>query len=292
VPLGGYLNALLTNAVRTHFSLHLSQLDQPDSITSHVAFLSRASFGPGIIRVEISKGGQQFSNARARLSQARNGKEMTCVEGMFVQGNLQRERESGGVSLAIPNPISPQEIWDRGKCPEIIDPPALFRMLSASTKLRRHMLPGTTYEGSWAHPIYGPSVRDEWLAWHERSGETVFDTQALPLLVDCSRPPAYEFDGVEQGRHWMATLSITMDIKKGPPSGSNGWKWLFLRAEMRNCNFGRYDTDLTLLDETGDVVAKGRRAELVLGAERRDKGAGKKGATQGPAEALSNHSKL
>jgi hypothetical protein len=68
----------------------------------------------------------------------------------------------------------------------------------------------------------------------------------------------------------MAPLRLTVDVKQGPPAGcGKGWRWLFLRAVMGRCYDGRYSMDVTLLDEEGDVVAVGRRAELVLGAERR-----------------------
>lgn len=278
VPLGGYLNSLLTNAVRTHFTLHYNSLNQPNPITSHCAFISRASFGPGQIRITISKPGRQYSNVLARLYQSPKGAEVLVAEAMITQGNLARERASGGISLPIANPIPATEIFKRSEGIEMIEPPHMFRLVAAATKIRRCLPPGTSsYDGNWSHPIYGPSVREEWMSWHERSGETGgFDSQAIALLIDCFRQPAFDFEGIEVSRNWMATMSITMDIKKSPPVGSEGWEWLFLRAVVGKCNFGRYSMDITLLDEEGDVVAVGRRAELVLGEERRAEKNGEK----------------
>jgi hypothetical protein len=269
LPLGGYLNSLLTNAVRTHFSLHHASLAQPDPITSHCAFISRASFGPGIIRISVSKAGRQYSNVLARLYQSPKGTETLIAEAMITQGNLIRERESGSISLPIANPIPESDIFRRDTGVEMIDPPQFRRYVSAATKIRRIFPPGTTYEGDWSHPVHGPSVRDEWISWHEESGEGVFDALAMAMLVDNMKPPAFNFEGVDVGKNWMATLSITTDVKKAPPPGERGWKWLFLRAVVGKCNFGRYSMDVTLLDEDGDVVAIGRRAEIVLAEERR-----------------------
>ena len=152
----------------------------------------------------------------------------------------------------------------------MVDPPHLARLVAAATKLRRVFPPGTTYDGDWSHPVYGPSVRDEWIAWHERSGEKDgFDSQAVVMLMDNFKPPAFNFAGIEVGKYWMATLSLTVDVKKGPLEGKKGWGWLFLRARVERCYDGRYTMDITLLDEEGDVVAVGRRAELVLEEERR-----------------------
>jgi len=270
VPLGGYLNSVLTNAVGTHFTLHHPALSQPDPITSHCTFIARASFGLGIVRIEVSKLGRQYSNAIARLFQSPKGTEILVAEAMITQGNLARERTSGGISLPIDNPIPSTEIFNLEKGAEMIDPPHLARYLAAAMKIRRIFPPGTTYDGDWSHPVYGPMVRDEWISWHERSGEkNGFDIQAIVMLIDNFKPPAYNFEEIVEGKNWMATLNMTVDIKKGPPAGKKGWDRLFLRAVIGRCYFGRYSMDVTLLDEEGDVVAVGRSAELVLGEERR-----------------------
>lgn len=276
LPLGGYLSSLLTSAVRTHFSLHHAALAQPDPITSHCAFISRAQFGPGTIHVSVSKPGRQYSNVLARLYQAPRGRDAAVLvaEALITQGSLARERDSGGISLPIANPIPSAEIFKRDTGVEMIDPPQFRQYVSAGTKLRRIFPPGVTYEGDWSHPVHGPSVRDEWICWHEESGEHVFDALAMAMLMDNLKPPAYNFEGIEVAKNWTATMSITTDVKKAPPEGERGWKWLFLRAVVGKCNFGRYSMDITLLDEEGDVVAIGRRAEIVLGVDRR---AGEKG---------------
>jgi hypothetical protein len=124
--------------------------------------------------------------------------------------------------------------------------------------------------------VYGPSVRDEWISWHEQTGEGVFDAQAMAMLMDNMKPPTFNFEGVDTDKNWTATLSITTDVKKGPPPGERGWKWLFLRVAVGKCNFGRYSMDVMLLDEKGDVVAIGRRAEIVLAEERRSVKGGEK----------------
>jgi hypothetical protein len=224
----------------------------------------------------VSKAGRQYSNVLARLHQSPRGAEVLVAEAMITQGNLARERAEGGLSLPIANPIPRDDIFKRDRGAEMVDPPHMARYVSAGTKLRRIFPAGTTYEGDWSHPVHGPGVRDEWISWAGASGERVFDSRAIAMLMDNLRPPAYDFEEIELTKNWMATLSITMDIKKGPPEGKKGWEWLFLRAVVGRCYFGRYSMDITLLDESGDVVAVGRRAELILGEERRAEKSGEK----------------
>jgi len=272
LPLGGYLNSLLLSATRTHFALHHSSLSQPDPITSHCAFISRASFGPGIVRISVSKPGRQYSNVVARLFQAPPGKkaEVLVVEAMITMGNLEREQASSGISLPIAKPIPRSEIFSRDAGVEMIDPPQYRQYVAAATKLRRVFPAGMTYEGDWSHPVHGASVRDEWIRWDADSGEKGgFDSLAMAMLIDNFRPVAYNFPEIEVETNWMATLSITTDVRKAPPEGKKGWEWLFMRAVVGTCVNGRYSMDVTLVDEEGDVVAIGRRAELVLADERR-----------------------
>lgn len=60
----------------------------------------------------------------------------------------------------------------------------------------------------------------------------------------------------------FVTLQMGFEIRKAPPE--SGWKWLYLRTEMTVCQNGRYGMDVTIFDETGDVVVMSRHVSIQL----------------------------
>lgn len=72
--------------------------------------------------------------------------------------------------------------------------------------------------------------------------------------------------------HWFPTLSYGMEVKRGPPPGTEGWEWLFLRIEIGECIAGRYDMVVLIADGEGNVVAVSRHTALIISAERNYQG--------------------
>lgn len=54
------------------------------------------------------------------------------------------------------------------------------------------------------------------------------------------------------------TLSLSLEIKKDPKDA----KWLFLRIRAHKIQNGRFDTDVYVMDESGDLVALSRHVSL------------------------------
>jgi hypothetical protein len=54
--------------------------------------------------------------------------------------------------------------------------------------------------------------------------------------------------------------------------GKEGWEWLFLRAELRECWGGRFGMDVIIADEEGQVVATCSHTALIVGIDRNLKG--------------------
>lgn len=123
-----------------------------------------------------------------------------------------------------------------------------------------------------AHPTLGPSVRETWLKWKTESG-TVFDLPALAYLADAIRP-LVEAYGDEMKGNWYPTLNYNMDIRRKWKVGQEGWQWLFLRAELRECWGGRFQMEVIIADEDGDVVATCSHVALIVGLDRNLKGRG------------------
>ena len=67
-------------------------------------------------------------------------------------------------------------------------------------------------------------------------------------------------------RYWYPTLLLSMEVKKS--LGSEGARWLFLRVVTKKVENGRYDLDVVLLDERGELVASSNHVCFALPAAR------------------------
>ncbi|RDW90991.1 hypothetical protein BP5796_02156 [Coleophoma crateriformis] len=273
VPHGGYVMSAIATAVQSHFALRQPSLDQPDLVTYHTEYLARTTPGPADVVVTELKLGRQFSVVRAQLVQypagdPSQGPPRLCVEALVTQGNLARERRSGGLSLPTRDlravyQIPPREAFEAFP----IDP-----RFAAHAKLEFSYAPGTD-AASHVHPTLGPSVREQWVRWSAASpGSRGFTPLALPFLADAWRPLPQGY-GL-QGK-WYPTLNYGLEIKRLPPS-ADGWAWLFVRVEMHMVQDGRFDMSCLIFDEQRELVALGNQVALVVGAERNGKAIGAK----------------
>jgi hypothetical protein len=56
------------------------------------------------------------------------------------------------------------------------------------------------------------------------------------------------------------TLNISIEVKKDPKDS----KWLFSRVRSNQISNGRFDTDVCIVDEGGDLVALSRHVSVIL----------------------------
>ena len=121
-----------------------------------------------------------------------------------------------------------------------------------------------------AHPTLGPSVREQWVRWKPDVGSR-FDVGSLAYLADAFRPlgEAYGMVG-----NWYPTMSYGMEVKRR--FDGEGWEWLFLRIEMHEVRNGRFDLEVLIADEEGQLVAISRHTALIVGSERNYKGRAEK----------------
>ena len=73
-------------------------------------------------------------------------------------------------------------------------------------------------------------------------------------------------------RFWYPTLLLNLDVKKALPA--EGVEFLFVRVRTKQIKNGRFDLEVTILDEGGDLVALSTHVALVLGSERNMKRGG------------------
>lgn len=263
VPHGGYLAALITQAAKEFSSIQHQDLNQTDLITLHQEFISACVFGPAEITVSVLSKGRQYSTLRIQLLQHpgydRVKAPILRIEALVRQGSLKRETISGGMSLPTRRPSSKWPLLDRSTCIERKDPPGMYERRTAYQKVVFMLGPETNEVGKG---VEGPSVRTQWIRWRDTSKR--FDNvAALAYLADTHRPLIEAYDVVG---NWFPTLNLSLDVKKGPPEG--GWEWLFMRIEIHSCVNGRFDYDVFILDEQGDLVALSKHANLIVSVER------------------------
>lgn len=67
-------------------------------------------------------------------------------------------------------------------------------------------------------------------------------------------------------RMWYPTLLLNLDVKKALPA--EGVRWLYQRVQAKSIKNGRYDLEIIIKDETGDLVALSHHVVLAVSAER------------------------
>ncbi|KAF1984506.1 hypothetical protein K402DRAFT_455688 [Aulographum hederae CBS 113979] len=256
VPNGGYVTSCFMRVVSLYFGSTLRAQNQPHTITLHLEFLRRTEVGPATFKVKDVKLGRATSIVHVTLSQA--GREE--VVGYITNSNLDTETgvtfETGWALHPPPQAADVQKMkagkddnweeWDSV-------PFASFR--KASQRVR------------WFLPRQGQpskSMSDEWLTF--RSGES-FTNESIGFISDMFQQVVenYKKKG-EKVAYWYPTLLLNLDIKKAMPP--EGLEFVFLRARSKKIKNGRLDLEITILDETGDVIALSNHVSMVLGAER------------------------
>ena len=85
-----------------------------------------------------------------------------------------------------------------------------------------------------------------------------------------------------EARYWYPTLALNLDVKKLLPE--EGVDLLFVRVQAKVVKNGRFDLDVSVWDEEGEMVAQSNHASLVLDASRNmtrnGNGGGKKGESK------------
>ncbi|EHK96052.1 hypothetical protein M7I_8272 [Glarea lozoyensis 74030] len=117
------------------------------------------------------------------------------------------------------------------------------------------------------------SCADEWVRlstgekWTNASLGFLSDAWPMPvetnLREQASRDPNHDSN---KAIMWYPTLLLNIDFKKALPE--EGVKWLFARTESKQIKNGRFDIEVVILDDTGDIVALSHHVALAVPAER------------------------
>lgn len=258
----------------THFAGTLSKQNQPHTIALHLEYVRRTEVGPATFRVRDVKLGRLTSTIHISLFQ--NGREE--VLGYFIHANIALE---SGPTFDTRYTLDPPPA------------PASIPALTAGTDshwAEQHAMPYASFRKATQNvrfffPRRGQlhrkgGIADEWLAL--KHGEK-FTNVSLGLVADMfpqlleafhgdSDPYAVEpqVGGAVQKKamdaSWYPTLLLNLDVKKALPDA--GVDWLFVRVRTKKILNGRFDLEIIVLDEVGDIVALSHHVCMIVSAER------------------------
>jgi hypothetical protein len=224
-PNGGYLMALLANAMLQHGGKRSTPI-----ITAN--FISRCV--PGIARVSVEKisRSNQFNRFEARLTQ--QGKERIRAFGTFsAEKDLQGEKR-----YEKPAP----DMACLEKC--VLIPEIPNYTLFSHVELR--LDPGCA---GWMAGF--TSDKSEQKGWIKFKEDRPFDLLSIFLLSDSFPPPILASQGLVA---WIPTLEFSVNIRNLPRT-----KWV--KGHFRTCfvDHGILEEDGELWDEDGELIAISRQ---------------------------------
>lgn len=279
---GGVVTATLLRVASAHFSTTLAKQNQPHTITLHAEFLRRTHAGHATFTVRDMKIGRQTSTIHVTLTQ--DGRE----EVVAYLTNTNMETETG---LTLPTGWSPD--------PPLPAPPTDFARLAAQGEddnwvvlknLPHPKLRNAVNRVRMHVPRNGqarPNVIDEWMRLESGERFTMegigFVSDMWPQMIEglvkrekkgekeelpiTTTQKKEEKDGdEEQPWLWFPTLTLNLDIKKALPP--EGVEWLHVRVQTKHIKNGRYDYEVVVFDQGGDVVALSHHVAMVLDGKR------------------------
>ncbi|KAK3498947.1 thioesterase-like superfamily-domain-containing protein [Neurospora hispaniola] len=316
VPNGGYVASCILQAAILHGSSRSPSNPQPHVMNAHFEYLNRTQVGPAAILIEDVKPGRQLTTLHATLYQGNLHQDDTSTSDLLPTRTLGKKRVTAylvmtnlssltGLSLntqftLLPPPLvpSPSQNPDFSLLKQDRDPhwtaiPSLLPPGSGSGS-------GSSYIRALQNThFYIPrrgqvrkSIIDLWIRLS--SGEKFtnaslgYVSDCWPYVVEAYRPRSKEEENDapfrHDAKHWYPTVVMNIEQKKAAPEkgkeeegGSGGWEWLRMRVSSKEVKGGRFDLEVLVMDEKGELVVVSNHVGLVLGSERNLAGRGKGG---------------
>ncbi|KAL4915794.1 thioesterase-like superfamily-domain-containing protein [Aspergillus aurantiobrunneus] len=263
--LGGYLTVLILCAAHQHINTEI-QAKYPDPIHVFTQFLHmvppgrvsiscqtvRATSRLCVVKLELElhqeprNGHQQDGSSPPHSDTSRSGSPQqppACIA-IATFANLHKEKgltqnTAGSTTTTPPLPNRQTE------CLPIDDP-----VVDATPVTRKlHWVAPRSADGLWGHRL-GGHQREVWLSF--RDGSRISDLLHLALLADMPlQPPATHTAGF-YSRHALSTLCLSVEFKTRPDPNT---EWVLIRSNSVRVVGGRYDMNVQIFDERGNVLA-------------------------------------
>lgn len=275
VPNGGYVASVFLAVARTH----LLSRNQPHTISAHWSYVNRTEAGRALIRVSNTKIGRGTSVLHIILHQYGLLAEAPFISpdspaqvvAYITNGNLSSET---GVTLPTQWTLDhqPPEI-DLAKVVTGDDPnwEKTYLPLMKKVPMLHHV---EYYSRRGGHVL--PTTHDYWIRFAVGDGFTPTSLGFVadvgpPLIIESFRPsepnapiPLGGF-AFNKG-FWYPTLTMTLDVRRELPE--EGVNWLRLRVTAKEVRNGRYDAEVVMFDEAGDLVALSNHVSMAIDIER------------------------
>lgn len=272
-------------------SLHLEKRGQKDVLNAHFQFLTRTETGPALIITEDVKLGMNLSTLHATLYQRALLPEAPWI----TAGSTRKEvavyltmtdlRKQSGISL--PTAFSLQSQTEAA--PPRPDLAALREDCDKHwTRLELPADDPLNYARCLRNCVYydprgGQPASLVIYKWVRLASGENFTVSSLGYVVDCwpyvveaQRPTRLEAEERRRRgenvsldadvRFWYPTVVLNLEVKKTLPD--EGVEWLQLRIHSKQIKDGRFDLEVVVLDEHGDLVALSNHVNLILSSER------------------------
>ena len=200
--------------------------------------------------------GRKISTVRVELNAAdRKGTMVPCATALVTQSNLAMESGVTGASKIDFKDDMPR----REDCVRHAET-WIMNLLPITRKLRVLIPPGGP-DTRWKDR-FGPGIRESWVKMDDGSalhsvllGHLCDPILGIPILW-----PADHLEALKASlAYGYPTLSMSMEIKRDPKCA----EWLFVRIKTDGLLNGRYTSDVTVLNEEGELVAIARIMGLV-----------------------------
>lgn len=274
-----------------HMQLTHANRKQQHVINLHLEFMRRTAIGRAIFTVKDVKLGSRISNLHLTLAQEdeRSGQMVDEVEGYITVSNMASESgpsfTTGYKILPEPLPVSLPAL-SKNKDTNYVrrgrDVFADFRR--AGQHITMHLIRPPQRPSS-----FPKAMIDQWILFKPRGGKGRFTNDLLGFVVDIfpqiieqyvnpdleeallgrEMSPEEAKDLIRKTPHanfWYPTLSLNLDVKKLLPE--DGVEWLFVRVQAKKIHEGRFDLQIHVLDEAGDLVALSTHSSLAVNASR------------------------
>ncbi|EXJ75701.1 uncharacterized protein A1O5_00208 [Cladophialophora psammophila CBS 110553] len=304
VPNGGYVTSAFLMVARTHMSLTHGTRSEPHPINLHLEFLRRTSVGPAIFTVKDVKLGARISNLHIVLSQKQehNDRWQDEAQGYITMSNIATEE---GLSLdtqyqlwppALPVDLSllSAQGHDTNYTIRANDPFPSFRRAAQNIQIflvqpDRRPQPGRSGRpraivDQWVRfapktPSLNPdgSLTGRWtndaLGFLVDMFPQIVESYVNPFVEEAAIGQYSEFElktflesNEPRAKFWYPTLALNLDVKKLLPE--EGVEWLFVRVMAKVIRNGRFDLNIEVWDEAGELVASSTHASLIVDASR------------------------
>lgn len=261
-------------------------------INLHLEFVRKTEVGIATFVVEDIKIGSRISNLHLTLLQKDEGSNETVakVQGYIMVSDINAEDgvtlDTGYKLLPSPLPVSLTDLA-QGK-----DSNYVRRGRDTLAHIRRA---ARHAEMNISRPERRPSdfpkaMTDQWVRFCPGGRKGKLTNDALGFVVDIFPQVVelYNSQDLEEAilgkdlspeeaaelrkkapprkTFWYPTLNLNLDVKKALPE--EGVDWLFVRIQANKIHNGRFDLQITVLDDQGDLVALSSHASLAMDMSR------------------------